>query len=199
MEGLTSLEQIAIWAVFGIAIIGLLYALLLRNQIMREDKGTEKMQEVWGAIRDGADAYLRKQLRSIIPLIVVLTFALFLSVYIVPPSPEAMERFAGQSEESVQLIIGIARAVAFVMGSVFSLTVGQIGMRMAVQGNVRVASASRRSFGEALRIAYRAGTITGMLTDGLGLLGGTIIFIILACALHACRRWHFYQGGRRRR
>ena len=80
------------------------------------------------------------------------------------------------------LVIGIARAVAFVMGAGFSLTVGQIGMRMAVEGNVRVASASKRSFGDALRIAYRAGTITGMLTDGLGLLGGTIIFIILGIA-----------------
>ncbi len=182
MQGLTSFEQVAIWAVFGIAIVGLLYALFLRNQIMREDKGTAKMQEVWGAIKDGADAYLRKQLRSILPLIAILTVALFLSVYIVPPSPEAMERFAGQSPQSVQLIIGIARALAFVLGSVFSLTVGQIGMRMAVQGNVRVAAASKVSFGEALRIAYRAGTITGMLTDGLGLLGGTVIFIILGIA-----------------
>ena len=112
MQGLTSFEQVAIWAVFGIAIIGLLYALFLRNQIMREDKGTAKMQEVWGAIKDGADAYLRKQLRSILPLIAILTVALFLSVYIVPPSPEAMERFAGQSPQSVQLIIGIARALA---------------------------------------------------------------------------------------
>lgn len=82
----------------------------------------------------------------------------------------------------VQLLIGIARAFAFVMGSFFSLTVGQIGMRMAVEANVRVASASRRSFGDSLRIAYRAGTITGMLTDGLGLLGGTTIFIILGIA-----------------
>ena len=90
MQGLTSLEQTAIWAVFGIAILGLVYAVFLRYQILKEDKGTEKMQEVWGAIRDGADAYLRRQLRSILPLIVVLTVALFLSVYIVPPSPEAL-------------------------------------------------------------------------------------------------------------
>src|SRR3970040_1923307 len=68
------------------------------------------------------------------------------------------------------------------MGAGFSLMVGQIGMRMAVEATVRVASASRRSFGDALRIAYRAGTITGMLTDGLGLLGGTVIFIILGIA-----------------
>jgi K(+)-stimulated pyrophosphate-energized sodium pump len=182
MQGLTSLEAIAIWAVFGIAILGLLYAIFLRSQILREDKGTPKMQEVWGAIKDGADAYLKRQLRSILPLIGILTIALFFSVYIVPPSPEALERFEGVPAETVRLWIGLARAFAFVMGAGFSLAVGQIGMRMAVEGNVRVASASKRSFGDALRIAYRAGTITGMLTDGLGLLGGTLIFIVLGIA-----------------
>ena len=182
MQGLTPFEQFAIYAVLGVAILGLAYAWFLRSQILREDKGTPKMQEVWGAIRDGADAYLRRQLNSILPLIVVLTVALFFSVYIVPPSPEATERFAGASDAQLRLWIGLARAIAFVMGAGFSLTVGQIGMRMAVQGNVRVAAASKRSFGDALRIAYRAGTITGMLTDGLGLFGGTIIFIILGKA-----------------
>ena len=180
--GLTNFEQIAIWAVFAVAWLGLGYAIFLRSQILGEDKGTEKMQEVWGAIKDGANAYLQKQLRSIIPLILILTFALFLSVYVVPPSPEALERFEGMDENRIKLIIGIARAIAFIMGAGFSLTVGQIGMRMAIEGKVRVAAASKKSFGDALRIAYRAGTITGMLTDGLGLLGGTIIFIILGIA-----------------
>jgi len=182
MQGLTQLEIVAIWAVFGVAIIGLLYAVFLRSQILREDKGTEKMQEVWNAIKDGANAYLQKQLRSILPLIVILAFALFFSVYIVPPTPEALERFKNSSPDQVRLIIGLARAIAFVMGAGFSLAVGRIGMRMAVEANVRVASASKRSFGEALRIAYRAGTVTGMLTDGLGLFGGTIIFMVLGIA-----------------
>lgn len=182
MHGLTTFEAVAIWSVLGVAILGLLYAILLRSQILREDKGTEKMQEVWGAIRDGADTYLRQQLKSILPLIAILTLGMFFSVYIVEPTPEALERFADMDEAQVRLTIGLARAIAFVMGSGFSLAVGQIGMRMAVQGNVRVASASRRSFGDALRIAYRTGTITGMLTDGLGLFGGTIIFIILGIA-----------------
>ena len=180
--GLTPVETTAIWAVFGIAIVGLLYAVFLRSQILREDKGTEKMQEVWNAIKDGANAYLQKQLRSILPLIAILTVVLFFSVYIVPPSPEALERFQGSTSDQVRLIIGFARAIAFVMGAGFSLAVGRIGMRMAVEANVRVASASKRSFGESLRIAYRAGTVTGMLTDGLGLLGGTIIFMILGIA-----------------
>ncbi len=182
MHGLTSFEAAAIWAVFGIAILGLAYAVFLRSQILREEKGTPQMQQVWSAIKEGANAYLQRQLKSILPFIGVLTVALFFSVYIVPPSPEAMERFAGRSEAEIRFLIGLARALAFVMGASFSLAVGQIGMRMAVEGNVRVAWAARRSFDEALRIAYRAGTITGMLTDGLGLLGGTLIFILLGIA-----------------
>lgn len=180
--GLTSIETIAMWAVLAVAILGLIYAAFLRNQILREDKGTLRMQEVWGAIKTGADAYLNSQARRILPLIAVLTIALFLSVFIVPPTPEALERFESLEEDQIRLIVGVARAVAFIMGALFSMTVGQLGMRMAVQGNVRVASASRRSFGESLRIAYRTGTITGMLTDGLGLFGGTIIFIVMGPA-----------------
>jgi len=182
MIGLTQFEQFAIWSVLGVSLLGLLYALFLRNQILREDKGSDEMQKVWNAIREGADTYLRRQLKSILPLIGLLTVAMFFSVYIVPPTPEAVERFHSMTADQIRLTIGFGRAIAFVMGAVFSLTVGQIGMRMAVQGNVRVASASRRSFGDALRIAYRTGTITGMLTDGLGLFGGTIIFIIFGIA-----------------
>jgi K(+)-stimulated pyrophosphate-energized sodium pump len=179
---LTTFETIALWLVLATALIGLAYAAFLRNQILREDKGTAVMQEVWDAIRQGADAYLVRQLRSILPFIALLTAILFLSVYVVEPSQEATERFAGQSEANIRLIVGFGRALAFVMGASFSLLVGQLGMRMAVQANVRVASAARRSFHESLRIAYRAGTITGMLTDGLGLLGGTVIFMIFAKA-----------------
>ena len=201
MFGLSQFERMAIFSILGIAILGLLYALFLRNQILKEDKGTQDMLDVWNAIREGADAYLRRQLNSIIPLIAILTLALFASVFIVPPTPEASEwfcmAFKGASlqtatscgsallateQTQVRLIIGIGRALAFVMGAGFSLAVGQIGMRMAVQGNVRVASAARHTFGGALRIAYRTGTITGMLTDGLGLFGGTLIFMVFGIA-----------------
>jgi len=189
MHGASLFETYALWTVLGIAIIGLLYALFLRRQVMREDKGTEKMQEVWNAIRTGADAYLNRQLKTILPLIILLTVVLFFSAYIVNPMPESLERFgqfgpAGEllNQSQVQVIIGVARAIAFVMGALFSLMVGQFGMRMAVQGNVRVASAARTSFERAVKIAYRSGTITGMLTDGLGLFGGTIIFLLMGKA-----------------
>ena len=101
MSELTSYEQMAIWAVLGISLLGLAYAYLLRNQILREDKGTAKMQEIWGWIKDGANAYLSRQLRSILPFIVVLTIALFFSVYIVPPSAEAMAHYSGATPDQV--------------------------------------------------------------------------------------------------
>src|SRR5258705_2846757 len=86
---------------------------------------------------------------------------------------------------NASLIVAFGRAGAFLMGAIFSAMVGFVGMNMAVQGNVRVAAAAvdkKRGYSEALRIAYRSGTITGMLTDGLGLFGGTIIFLIFGIA-----------------
>lgn len=180
--GASSFEVFSIWTVLFIAFLGLGYALFLRKQIMQKDKGNEKMQEVWNAIRTGADTYLGRQLKTILPLILILTIALFFSVYVVEPTREALERFKDYTPEQVRVIIGVGRSIAFIMGALFSLMVGQFGMRMAVEANVRVASAARRSFSEALKISYRAGTVTGMLTDGLGLLGGTLIFIIFGVA-----------------
>ncbi|HMK83513.1 MAG TPA: sodium-translocating pyrophosphatase, partial [Candidatus Bathyarchaeia archaeon] len=182
LVGATAFETTAIWSVLAIALVGLFYALFLRRQVLRKEIGTPEMQEVWHGIRVGADEYLNRQLKTILPLIVVLTVVLFFSVYVVPPSEEALQRFAGNSPDQIRVIIGVGRAIAFVMGALFSLMVGRFGMRMAIQGSVRVAAASRKSFAESLMIAYRAGTITGMLTDGLGLLGGTAIFIIFGLA-----------------
>ncbi len=177
-HGLTTFESIAIYAVLAIAFISLIYAWLLKNIVLKKDMGTEKMQEVWNAIRVGADSYLNRQLKTILPAIVLLAVALFLSVYIVPPSLEASEEFP----QNTQIIIAVGRTIAFILGASFSLIVGQLGMRMAIQANVRSASAARRGFNESLSIAYYAGTVTGMLTDGLGLLGGTLIFIIFGKA-----------------
>lgn len=182
ISALRTFEQYALFGVLFIAVLGLLYALFLRKQVISEDAGTPEMLKVWGAIKEGANAYLKRQLKTILPLIGLLTVCLFLSVYIVPVSQDSMERFAGLSPERVKLIAAFGRAGAFILGAVFSLLVGQLGMRIAVDANVRVAAASKRSFGDALRIAYRAGTVTGMLTDGLGLLGGTLIFIIFGIA-----------------
>lgn len=177
MQHASSMEVLAVWGILGVAILGLLYAVYLTRQILGEDQGNEKMQAISRAIREGAVAYLSRQLRTIIVFIAILTVALFASAALVTHLPEYVTEAGFDS-----LAIALGRGGAFLMGSLFSLAVGQIGMRMAVLGNVRVAAAARTSFGSALRIGYRTGTITGMLTDGLGLLGGTLIFMVFGQA-----------------
>ena len=151
-------ERVALWSILGVAVLGLLYAGFLAVEVLGHDTGTEEMRRVSRAIRLGANAYLNRQFRAIALLVLILAGLLYFT---------AGERY-----------VAIGRACAFLMGSLFSASVGFMGMNMAVQGNVRVAAASRHSFAKALKIAYRTGTITGMLTDGLGLLGGTLIFMI---------------------
>ena len=153
-----SFETYALWGILGVAVIGLVYAVVLIVQILRESEGTEKMKKISGAIRLGANAYLKRQFSVIAFVIVILAIVLYLTAQDVD--------------------IGFGRAVAFLFGAVFSGIVGYIGMNMATLANVRVANAARSSFGDALKIAYRTGTVVGMLTDGLGLLGGTTIFMI---------------------
>ncbi len=233
MQGIEPYEQIMILVVLVTAFIALGYAYWLARQTFAADKGSQAMQRIWGFIRDGANAYLRTQLRTVVVLILLLTVAMFLSVALVKPTGEANELFCPAAVEEAYITdisaktgvsrdrllvdmesntakqvalqnsysdfnperiaanvscqnavygIAVGRALGFIMGASFSALVGFIGMNMAVQGNVRVAAASRHSFSRALKIAYRSGTITGMLTDGLGLLGGTLIFIIFGKA-----------------
>ncbi|MCB4756260.1 MAG: sodium-translocating pyrophosphatase [Elusimicrobia bacterium] len=155
-------EKIALIANVFIALAGLLYALLLVKQVRNAPQGTSKMQEIARAVREGANAYLYRQFRVVGVLIALITVGLFVAA-----------KVSGVVGE-----IAWGRAIAFLAGSIFSATVGFVGMRLATVGNLRVAAAARDSFGQALQLGYRTGTITGMLTDGLGLLGGSIIFLI---------------------
>ena len=156
------MEKIALVVVLCIAFAGLIYAFGLVSQVLGADEGTERMKEVAAAIRQGANAYLGRQFKAIFPLMIVLTGLVWAT--------------AGTSTTPAAVSIG--RAAAFFAGASFSWMVGFVGMSLAVRGNVRVAAAARTSYGGALQLGYRTGTITGMLTDGLGLLGGTLIFMI---------------------
>ncbi|MGQ9457737.1 MAG: sodium-translocating pyrophosphatase [Anaerolineae bacterium] len=182
MSELNAFEQAMVWGVIATALVSLLYALWLYRTVIKHDKGSEEMQRVWRGIKAGAEGYLSRQLRTILPAVGLLTVVLFLSVYIVPPSEEAVLRYG----DNARTVIAIGRTLAFLAGATFSTLVGQLGMRVAIEGNVRVAavadSAFEDAYNRALTIAYRAGTFTGMLTDGLGLLGGTTIFMIFGKA-----------------
>src|SRR3954469_3438413 len=178
MKGLSAFEQGAVLVVLAISIFGIIYAFVLRSQILRQDKGTPRMQEVWDWIKTGANAYLSRQFRTIMIMIGILTFVLAASVLIIPPTTEATEVFGAGAIAWV----AVSLAIAFLMGSLFSYSVGFVGMNIAVEANVRVAAASRKGYNPAMQTAYRSGTVTGMLTVGLGLLGGTLIFIVFGIA-----------------
>jgi K(+)-stimulated pyrophosphate-energized sodium pump len=147
-------------AVLVVAVASLLYALGLVRQVKAADQGTPRMQEVAAAVREGANSYLAAQFRRIAPLIALITVLLAVT-------------YTGHEEA-----FRWGRAGAFLIGALFSWAVGFVGMRLATAGNLRVAAAAMHSYGEAMQLGYRTGTITGMLTDGLGLLGGTVIFLI---------------------
>jgi K(+)-stimulated pyrophosphate-energized sodium pump len=171
-----------LWGVIVVAFISLVYAWWLWRDTLRRDKGTPEMQRVWNAIKTGANAYLQQQLRTMLPILGLLAVVLFFSVYVVQPSREALHMF-NNNIQAARLWMGIGRMIAFVLGASFSTLVGQLGMRVAIEGNIRVAArAAAEDYNGALTVAYRAGTFTGMLTDGMGLLGGTAIFMIFGQA-----------------
>jgi len=121
------------------------------------------MTAVAAAIQEGAMAYLWRQLRTMLVIIVAITVGLYLlyrPIYADHP------------------VLAIGIAVAFLLGCFASYGAGFVGMTSAVRGNVRTANAARRSYPEALHIAFQAGTVSGMFTVGLGLLGATIMFML---------------------
>jgi K(+)-stimulated pyrophosphate-energized sodium pump len=157
----SDVERYALWVVLGVAFAGLIYAGYLVFAVVGAEVGTEKMRTVGRAIRSGANAYLARQFYAVATLVFLIAAILY---------------FATTGEEA-QGYVRIGRVAAFLAGAVFSWLVGYVGMTLAVTGNLRVAAAARTSYGSALQLGYRTGTITGMLTDGLGLLGGTVIFM----------------------
>ncbi|HEV8354900.1 MAG TPA: sodium-translocating pyrophosphatase [bacterium] len=158
-----SLEFALLWLVLASSIIALGYGWYLRRRVLTHDPGPQSMVAVATAIQEGAYAYLFRQLRTMLAFIAVVTVGLYLlyrPIYADKP------------------ILAIGIAAAFLLGCFASYGAGYVGMTSAVQGNVRVANAARRSYREALHIAFQAGTISGMFTVGLGLLGATIIFML---------------------
>ncbi|QJW96413.1 proton/sodium-translocating pyrophosphatase [Frigoriglobus tundricola] len=163
-------EKLGLLACLLVAVGGLGYSVWLMKQVYAADTGTPAMQKVALAVREGANAYLRRQFTVVGVLIVVLT-----GVIIAAKWPWHVEPGMHSSAELQTIAIG--RGIAFLMGALFSAGVGFTGMRLATAGNLRVAAAARVDFGTAMRLAYRTGTITGMFTCGLGLLGGTLILL----------------------
>jgi K(+)-stimulated pyrophosphate-energized sodium pump len=164
-------EKLGLIACLILAVTGLGYAARLMKQVYAASTGTPAMQAVAKAVREGANAYLARQFTVVGLLIFVLTGVIIASKW--PWELEPGQHTAGELQ-----VIALGRGLAFFMGALFSAAVGFTGMRLATAGNLRVAAAAKVSFGDAMRLAYKTGTITGMFTCGLGLLGGTLILMV---------------------
>ena len=162
------------WLVFAMVAgaVGILAGLILARGVLRADQGTLKMQEIAKAIQEGAGAFLKRQFRTIIIIVVPLAVLIFFTATKVVRPDGSVALSFGQA--------GAYRVICFLFGALFSGLTGFIGMSIAVRGNVRTAAAASRGGGMAgaLKVAFRTGAVTGMLCVGLGLLGATTIVLI---------------------
>ncbi|MFP5298800.1 MAG: sodium-translocating pyrophosphatase [Actinomycetota bacterium] len=160
------------WLIFSAvtALLAIGVGFLLMKGVLAADQGTPKMIEIATAIQEGAMAYLKRQFRTILMILIPLVVIVFLtSTEVLKPDGEVALSFA----ES-----GIWRTLAFLAGCFMSGLTGFIGMGLAVRGNVRTAAAARSgSLPAALKVAFRTGGVAGMFTVGLGLLGATLIIM----------------------
>jgi len=154
----TNLTLVIVVAV--IAVLALSMGVVFRRQVLAADPGTAKMQEIGDAVEEGAHAYLARQFKTL-SVFVVIVFFLLLSL----PADTAGIRWG--------------RSGYFLLGALFSASVGYFGMSLAVKANVRVAAAANDSGRDVgMRIAFRTGGTVGMLTVGLGLLGASSVVLI---------------------
>src|ERR1700689_3038081 len=148
-----------LWLIVLCGVLALAYAIWATRSVLAADPGSEKMQEIAAAVREGAQAYLKRQY-STIAVVGVVIFVI------------------------VGYFLGWLVAIGFAVGAILSGSAGFIGMNVSVRANVRTAQAATKSLAGGLEIAFRAGAITGMLVAGLALLGVTLYFGFLIGTLH---------------
>jgi K(+)-stimulated pyrophosphate-energized sodium pump len=145
------------------ALVALAFAAIFVQSVLKAGRGTTNMQEIAGAVQEGASAYLFRQFKTLAIFVVIAVVLLFL----LPVH--------GDSDNETWVKIG--RSLFFIVGAVFSSFIGGAGMALATRANLRVAAAAGESGGreKAMGIAFRTGGVVGFLTVGLGLFGGALV------------------------
>ncbi|KAA2262280.1 sodium-translocating pyrophosphatase [Solihabitans fulvus] len=152
---------VAVVAVVALAALAVGYVLL--KEVLAAGQGTSKMQDIAKAVQEGAAAYLNRQFRTLGVFVVIVFVLLFLL-----PADDTGER--------------IGRSLFFIVGALFSASIGYLGMWLSTRANVRVAAAANEEGGreKATRIAFRTGGVVGMITVGLGLFGASLVVLVYA-------------------
>ena len=152
-------NQTLVAVVFVVSVLALVVAVVFRRQVLAASDGTDNMREIAKAVQEGASAYLTRQFKTLALFVVLVLVVLFV--------------LPGDAN------VRIGRGIFFVVGALFSASIGFLGMSLAVRANVRVADAARSNDRDAgMRIAFRTGGFVGMLTVGLGLFGASLVVLI---------------------
>jgi len=150
-----------------IALVALVFAAALTRAVLAAGKGTTNMQEISGAVQEGASAYLLRQFRTLAIFVVIAVVLLFL--------------LPVHDTDGNETLVKLGRSAFFVVGALFSAFIGGAGMWLATRANLRVAAAAREREGGregSMKIAFRTGGVVGFLTVGLGLFGAALVVLI---------------------
>jgi len=161
------MESLIIYSPIVLALLGLLYMLVKKSWVMKQDAGDGKMKEISDHIYEGALAFLKAEYRLLTIFVIIVSILLAIVSFVVPTTH--------------WLII-----VAFIFGAIFSAYAGNIGMKIATKTNVRTTQAARTSLPNALKISFGGGTVMGLGVAGLAVLGLTAFFIVF---------FHVFMGG----